>query len=119
MKMLKKNGLLFAIAASLLAGCGGGNGIDVSIVVPEGDKLAGFAQAQIQSAVAKVGGKVSDSGSYKVQLDSIDASLGEEAYKISVDGKNIRVVGGDATGLMYGGLSKLRWVASTPSRQRL
>lgn len=105
MKTLRKNALLFAIAASVLTGCGGGNALEISIVTPKGDKLAEFAHAQIQSAVTKVGGKVSDSGAYKVHLDSIDASLGEEAYKISVEGKDIHVVGGDATGLMYGGLS--------------
>ena len=106
MKSISKSVFLFALAAPILAGCGGGsNGPSLSVSVLEDDPEVKFALEEITKKVEAKKGKVSDSGEYKINLSKIDASLGEESYKIEVNGKSIEVTAGDPTGLMYAGLS--------------
>ena len=58
-----------------------------------------FALEQIKEAVEETG---FDSGSFEFLLDSL--SLEEQAYRIESVDRNVKIYGGDATGLMYGGL---------------
>ncbi len=50
---------------------------------------------------------------WKVSVETIDESLGYEAYKVEVDPEEltITVTGGDANGLMYGGLEVAEQIA--------
>lgn len=61
---------------------------------------AEFAGREIEAAAEKS----PLTANWTVSLESIDESLGYEAYKIEVSGQTITVTGGDAAGLMYGGL---------------
>ena len=61
-------------------------------------ELASFAAQQIQSAQKK-----QNISSLSVTLD-LDSDLGEQAYRIKRLDKNITVTGGDARGVLYGGL---------------
>ena len=77
MKSISKSVFLFALAAPILAGCGGGNnGPSLSVNVLENDPEVKFALEEITRKVEAKKGKVSDSGEYKVNLSKIDASLG-------------------------------------------
>ncbi|MCR5491567.1 MAG: glycoside hydrolase family 20 zincin-like fold domain-containing protein [Bacilli bacterium] len=105
MRNIARKLFLFVMACPVLAGCGGSKGESVSISVADGNALSAFASSQIESAVTKRNGTVKDGGDYQIDLTAIDEKLGKEAYKIEVDGKSIKVTGGDETGLMYGGLS--------------
>lgn len=108
--------LVLAMLASLLAGCSsapaGREGFEPPVKVKiEWDKTADysakaeFAAGDIASAIESCGSKVVESGEeWTIRLRGIDGSLGAEAYALTVDGKEITVVGGDSSGLMYGGL---------------
>ena len=64
-----------------------------------------FAAGDIRTAVEKCGSKVVESGAeWTVRLGGIDESLGEQAYRLTVEGTVITIIGGDSDGLMYGGL---------------
>lgn len=67
---------------------------------------AGFAAGDIAAALFKAGAVVVDkAGEWTIAFDGIDESLGEQAYEINVSpSRRISIVGGDSTGLMYGGL---------------
>lgn len=58
---------------------------------------AQFAASQIEGVNAAI------TTDLIVNLETIDESLGYEAYKIEVSDNSVTVTGGDETGLMYGG----------------
>lgn len=58
-----------------------------------------FAKAQLEEAARKTG----LAEDWTVRLETVDGSLGREAYEIRVQDHVISVTGGDAAGLMYGG----------------
>ncbi len=60
-----------------------------------------FAKAELEADVS--GLTIADG--WTVELSAIDETLGAESYQIAVKDKTITVTGGDASGLMYGGLS--------------
>jgi hypothetical protein len=59
---------------------------------------AGFAAEHIQTAMDQ-----QHLGDWQVSL-SVDAGLGEQAYRITRQDNTVTVTGGDARGVMYGGL---------------
>jgi len=65
---------------------------------PKGIPAAAFAAEHIRAALTQQ--KLTD---WQVVL-TVDAALGEQAFRIMRDGKAITVAGGDARGVMYGGL---------------
>jgi hypothetical protein len=60
--------------------------------------MTSFAAQHIQSAK-----KIKNLSSLSVTLN-LDSDLGEQAYRIKCQNKNITVTGGDARGVLYGGL---------------
>lgn len=60
-----------------------------------------FAKEEIEKAAEGC----SFADAWTISLEQIDADLGEEAYTVAVSGNTVTVTGGDATGLMYGGLT--------------
>ena len=77
------------------------------ITAPEDNAQAVFAAGEITAALEKVG---SPEG-WTVALAGTDETLGEQAYRITVEDQIIAVVGGDDTGLMYGGLEVAEQIA--------
>lgn len=61
---------------------------------------AEFAKEEIMAAGQKCGVEES----WSISLETIDESLGYEAYQVKVGDKTVTITGGDANGLMYGGL---------------
>lgn len=61
---------------------------------------AEFAGSEIEKAASNT----SLNADWSVFVENIDESLGAESYKIEVGENSVTVTGGDATGLMYGGL---------------
>ena len=61
---------------------------------------AEFAKGEIEAASEKAVFQ----GDWTISLESIDESLGFEAYRIDVANNTVTVTGGDGNGLMYGGL---------------
>ena len=45
-----------------------------------------------------------EDAAYEINLAVIDTTLGAEAFNIRKDGNDITVTGGDAAGLLYGGI---------------
>lgn len=76
-------------------------------VVTDGSPQAEFARAEIETAAA---GCVF-SGAWTVNLSAVDSTLGREAYCITVEDQTVTVTGGDAAGLMYGGLTAAEQIA--------
>lgn len=76
--------------------------IKVDTAVPQ----AVFASEEIMTALQEKNIALLESGAeWFISLEGIDESLGEQAYRVTVsDDKRISVMGGDTTGLMYGGL---------------
>ena len=58
-----------------------------------------FAKGEIEAAAEKAALE----GDWIVSLETIDETLGFEAYHIDVADNTITISGGDANGLMYGG----------------
>lgn len=117
---MKKKGILSSlviliILASLLVSCASTNEtkgnypkttvtIEYDSSADYASKLA-FASGDISAAVTKFGGTVvNGGGEWTVRFAGIDESLGEQAYKLTVENNVISIVGGDSNGLMYGGL---------------
>jgi len=69
-----------------------------TLVYPRDMPMAVFASEHIQTALDQ--NKLSD---WNVSL-TVDTELSEQAYRITRDGKTVTVAGGDARGVMYGGL---------------
>lgn len=103
---MKKRNLLFVscIAASgIMMGCG--KSATVSIIVDDGIKTSQFAVSELKAALARNNLKyVESNGDYTIKFNAIDSSLGNQAYKVNVDGNNISIDGGDAAGSLYGAL---------------
>ena len=96
--------LLTALGATLpLTSCGGGETNRISIEIVSDSALTRFAKQEILS-IAKQSGIEEGNGGYAISFEGIDPSLGEQSYAISVTDKNISIKGGDANGLLYGGL---------------
>lgn len=72
----------------------------------EYSEMAEFASDEIQKAAVRTGLSIVESGArWVISFDGIEPGLGEQAYRIEVSADNhISITGGDATGLMYGGL---------------
>ena len=105
---MKRNASLFCVLLLILnllsaVGCAEDGRVTVKASLPQ----AVFAKGEIETAAAKCG----ISGDWTVSLDTIDTSLGEETYRIEVEGTAVTVTGGDATGLMYGGLEVAEQIA--------
>ncbi len=81
----------------------GENALTVTASLPQAE----FARAEIEAAAAGL----TPSAPWTVTLEAIDASLGYEAYRVAVDGHTVTVTGGDATGLLYGGLEVAEQIA--------
>ncbi len=90
---------------NLLAAIGWAEGgsVAVSAALPQ----AVFAKGEIEAAAAGC----DIAGDWTISLETIDEALGYEAYRIGVDGKTVTVTGGDANGLMYGGLEVAEQIA--------
>jgi len=90
-----RTGMFTAILAAALAGlllsCSGS-------VAPSGMPEVAFALQQIDAAKASSG---NENLSVSFALD--EGRLGGQEYSISVDAGEVRIAGGDARGLMYGG----------------
>ena len=93
------------LMANLLAviGQAEGGSVTVSAALPQ----AVFAKGEIEAAAAGC----AIAGDWTISLETIDEALGYEAYRIGVDGKTVTVTGGDANGLMYGGLEVAEQIA--------
>ena len=67
--------------------------------------MAQFAEDEIAAALAKKEISLSDSGAdWTIRFLPVNEALGEQCYEIHVSDKLIEIAGGDANGLMYGGL---------------
>lgn len=80
---------------------------------------AEFAAGDIEKALVESGALVVDSGAQRmIAFDGIDKSLGEQAYEVRVAlSGRISIVGGDPSGLMYGGLEVAEQIALGKSIQ--
>mgnify|MGYP003876457413 CR=1 FL=1 len=67
---------------------------------------AAFAADEIAAALAKTGHEaVAQGGGWRIVFAAIDAKQGPQTYRVTVSPERaVRIVGGDANGLMYGGL---------------
>lgn len=101
---MKKSRLLLGLSLMLgtLTSCG--PKISVSVSYDSSDALSSFAFENIENALKTKGGKVADNGTYSINFNEVDSTLGAQVYKIEVADKTISITGGDKTGLMYGGL---------------
>ncbi len=101
---MKKKALLVCLPLLLAAlpSCGTNKGSKVSIIF-DGEAIT--SQNAIdgikESLVRNNHQFVEKDGEYNISI-SLDSSLGEQGYSVAVDGKNITVKGGDATGVLYG-----------------
>ena len=97
--------LILALVLNLLPAVGRAEGgtMTVAATLPQ----AVFAKGEIETAAAKCG----IAGDWTVSLERIDEALGYEAYRIEVEGHAVTVTGGDANGLMYGGLEVAEQIA--------
>ena len=67
--------------------------------------MAQFAADEIAAALAKKEISLSDSGAdWTIRFLPVNEALGEQCYEIRISDKLIEIAGGDANGLMYGGL---------------
>ena len=96
-----------AILLGLMLPAAVAEGSGTLTVVTDGSPQAEFAKAEIETAAA---GCVFD-GAWTVNLSAVDGALGREAYRIAVEGQSVTVTGGDAAGLMYGGLTVAEQIA--------
>lgn len=64
-----------------------------------------YAATMLENTLRKEGYKVNRAGEYLVRLSVNAKLLGNEAYSMVVQGKQIRITGGDARGVIYGTLS--------------
>lgn len=97
----------FCLGALLLSGCAGDadTRIGVFLDYDSSDLELSFAAQEIRAAGAKRNlNTEAKKGDYSIAFKALDSTLGEQAYTIEVEGKNIRVTGGDRDGLLYGGL---------------
>lgn len=99
--------LAAAVLLSLMITAGTAESSGTLRVETDGSPQAAFAKAEIEAAAA---GCAFD-GEWAVSLAEVDSSLGREAYSIAVDGCSVTVTGGDAAGLMYGGLTVAEQIA--------
>ncbi|MBR1847482.1 MAG: hypothetical protein IJ787_07200 [Bacilli bacterium] len=97
-----------------LASCNGTAKEGVNVTLTENSQMLAFAKEEILSSAKKVGMEEKN-GDYQVLLDGIDASLGEQAYSLAVEGKKILVKGGDERGLLYGGLEVADYIKQNRS----
>ena len=78
---------------------------DVSIRYDRSDPRMAFAAADLREAIREVGCRVVESGAERtIVLDTFELGMGPQSFRIRREGKNVRVVGGDSLGAMYGGL---------------
>ncbi|MBR1583306.1 MAG: hypothetical protein IJ663_06135 [Spirochaetales bacterium] len=109
-----KRGLLFTIISILvvlLASCATAYKKKTTTVQIVYDSKADYA-AQVEFAIGDIleacagnnVGVVSDNAEYAIIFKGINRELGEQAYSIDVSDRTINISGGDAVGLMYGGL---------------
>ena len=78
-----------------------------TVTAPEGNAQAAFAVDEINAALIQA----KDDAGWTITLQGVDETLGEQAYQITVADKTITVIGGDDTGLMYGGLEVAEQIA--------
>ena len=104
MKMKKSLCLFAPLAIIALAGCSGGEAKSTLSIEFSSDERTSFAVSEIKKAAEKNNFSVTDgAGEYSLKF-ALEDSLGEQSYKIEKTEKAITVKGGDAIGLMYGGL---------------
>ncbi len=103
---MKKTPLLLIAFMSLgmITSCGAKTSVSISYTGTEG--TAAFAIEEVKSALSRnnieyIEGKADYNITFAAEYD---ANLGNEGYKLEVEGKNITITGHDRTGLMYGGL---------------
>lgn len=102
--MTRKWSLLLApITIALLTGCGGNDKKSIAFDF-EADERTGFAVSEIKAAATKANFDIAESKGDITVSFLLDEALGEQSYRIAKDEKTITVTGGDAVGLMYGGL---------------
>ncbi len=105
--MKNKNKIcLFALplVVASLAGCGAKQ-TTASITYAGDSAPIAFGVSEIKDALARNNVKcVESGGDYNIVINDLDSTLGEQGYKVKVDGKTINVTGGDATGAMYGAM---------------
>ena len=78
---------------------------DVSIRYDQSDPRMAFAAGDLREAIREVGCRVVESGAERtIVLDTFELGMGPQSFRIRREGKNVRVVGGDSLGAMYGGL---------------
>ena len=103
---MKKVTLLSAalFGLSIMTGCGK-KGPTVSIVYEGEEGTAAFAIDEIKKSFERNNIRFTDGkADYTITIKEDSAQYDEQAYGITVSGKNITITGGDRVGLMYGGL---------------
>ena len=113
---MKKFKSIFIVALVIaltmtFVGCGGAKNPAVSISYSGDAEPVKFAIGDVTTALTKNRHKcVNSNGEYQVVFEDIDPTLGEQEYKLQVEGKKISITAGDTTGLMYGGLQLAEFI---------
>lgn len=111
---MKKVNLLSAalFGLSIMTGCGK-KGPTVSIVYEGEEGTAAFAIDEIKKSFERNNIRFTDEkADYTITLKEDSAQYEEQAYGITVSGKDITITGGDRVGLMYGGLELAEMIPS-------
>lgn len=87
-----------------LTGCAGQEKETVNVISSTDNALTSFAKEEILSSAKNRGVNEGGNG-YHVRFEGVDESLPKQGYKTLVEGKDIKIYGGDSNGLLYGGLS--------------